>query len=336
MVALVTGGTGFLGSHLVQMLRERGMEVRVLLRPGTSPGVSLPDVEHRVGDIRDLTAVREACAGAATVFHLAGLVAPFAPRERHLDINVGGTHTVLEACLAAHVERFVYVSSTVVYGVERDHRGLTEDAPRAAAFVVPYEESKVKAEELVEERARETGLPTVILRPGMGWGPGERVLLPHLIHRLASPLFFMVGNGRNTLDLSYARNVAYALWLAATRPEATGRIYNVADGFGVVCRKFLTALATALNLPVPWLRIPKALVAPLLALMAVPEAEPSEGHFRPSRAALMRLCALYRDSEPDISRIRNELGYVPPVDFPTGVAETAAWFRQTPPDWHAT
>jgi len=84
MQAVVTGGTGFLGSHLVRFLLERGMAVRVLLRPGTPASVLPPDVDYHVGDVRDGVAVREAFAGATTVFHLAGLVAPFAPRHRYL------------------------------------------------------------------------------------------------------------------------------------------------------------------------------------------------------------------------------------------------------------
>jgi nucleoside-diphosphate-sugar epimerase len=331
MLAMVTGGTGFLGSHLVRTLRQRGVDVRVLLRPGTPPSRLPPDVDHRVGDVRDPAAVREAFAGVSTVFHLAGLVAPYASRQRHLEINVGGTETVVEACLAAKVERLVYVSSTVVYGIECDRRGVTEDAPHVAAFVAPYEESKVKAEQFVARRAGETGLPTVVLRPGMGWGPRERVVLPVMIRNLRSRLFFMVGNGRNTLDLSFAGNIAHALWLAGTRPEAVGRIYNVADGFGITCREYLRALARELGLPVPRRWIPKALVAPLLHLMLEPEPEPEE-HFPPSRAALLRVCALYRDSEPDVSRIKKELDYDPPVDFVSGIAATVAWYRESYPE----
>ncbi len=327
MLAVVTGGTGFLGSHLVRLLQERGMAVRVLLRPGTPASVLPPDVSYHVGDIRDGVAVREAFAGATTVFHLAGLVAPFAPRHRYLEVNVGGTETVVEACLATRVNRLVYMSSTVVYGIECDHRGLTEEAACAAAFVAPYEESKVKAEQLVVDRMREAGLPTVILRPGMGWGPCERVVLPVLIRNLRSRLFFMVGNGRNTLGLSYATNIAHASWLAAVKSEAVGGIYNVADGFGITCREFLGALAKEIGLPVRRRWIPKSLVAPLVGLLLQAEPEPPE-NLPPSRAALLRLCALYRDSEPDTSRIRKELGYVPPVDFATGVAETVAWYRQ--------
>jgi nucleoside-diphosphate-sugar epimerase len=329
MLTVVTGGTGFFGSHLVRLLQERGVAVRLLLRPGAPASVVPGGAETRVGDIRDAAALREAFAGASTVFHLAGLTAPFAPRHRHLEINVDGTAAVLEACQATGVGRLVYVSSMVVLGIECDRRGLTEDAPYATSFVAPYEESKVKAERLVVERTRETGLPVVIMRPGMGWGPGERVFLPHLIHGLASPFFFMVGNGKNILDLSYASNVAQALWLGATRPEAVGRVYNVADGFGITCREFLSALAPALGLPVPRRRVPRVFIAPLLALFAAPEPEPTEDHIKPSRAALLRLCALYRDSEPDISRIRKELGYTPPVEFTTGVAETVAWYRNT-------
>ncbi len=333
MISVVTGGTGFLGTHLVRLLQRRGATIRVFLRPGTSPAPA--DIETRLGDIRDLVALRAAFAGASTVFHLAGLVAPFAPRHRHLAINVDGTAAVLDACQAVGVSRLVYVSSMVVLGIERDRRGLTEDAPYATTFAVPYEESKVKAEMLVRDRARETGLPVVVMRPGMGWGPGERVFLPHLVHRLASPLFFMVGNGKNTLDLSYASNVAHALWLGATRPEAVGRIYNVADGFGITCREFLSALAAALGLPAPRRRLPRALVAPLLQLLTALEPEPKGDRLLPSRAAMMRLCALYRDSEPDTSRLRKELGYNPPVDFKSGIAKTVAWYRNAFPEEQA-
>ncbi|HTU01599.1 MAG TPA: NAD-dependent epimerase/dehydratase family protein, partial [Candidatus Sulfotelmatobacter sp.] len=163
MRAVVTGGTGFLGSHLLDTLREHGIPTRVLLRPGTSPAVLPADVEHRVGDVRDPAALREAFAGATTVFHLAALVTPFGPRHRYLETNVEGSGNVVDACCATGVERLVHVSSTVVYGIECDRRGLTEDAPRATAFVAPYEESKVKAEELVLERAGAGGLPTVVV-----------------------------------------------------------------------------------------------------------------------------------------------------------------------------
>lgn len=327
MLAVVTGGTGFLGSHLVRTLQARGATVRVLLRPGTSTTAVPAGVETRVGDIRDVAALREAFAGASTVFHLAGLTAPYGPRHRFLEINVDGTAAVLEACLAAHVDRLVYVSSMVVLGIECDRRGLTEEARYATRFVSAYEESKVKAEQVVVERARATGLPAVVLRPGMGWGPRDRVMLPALIRALQSPFFFMVGNGRNTLDLSYAGNIAHALWLAATRPQAVGGVYHVADGFSITCREYLGALAKRLGLPVPRRRLPRGLVQFLMRVVLPPEPEPKDVT-RPSHGHLLRLCALFRDSEPDTSRIRKELGYDPPVDFATGIAETVAWYRE--------
>lgn len=326
MHAVVTGGTGFLGSHLVSTLRERGIGVRVLLRPGTPLAALPPDVEYRVGDIRDAGALRQAFADATTVFHLAGLTVPYGARHRYLEINVEGTAAVLDACLAARIRRLVYVSSMVVLGIECDRRGLAEEAPYATSFVSAYEESKVKAEQLVLERTRSTGLPTVIVRPGMAWGPRDRVMLPALVRAMALPFFFMVGNGRNTLDLSYAGNIAHALCLAATRGEAVGRIYNVADGFGITCRQYLTAIAGSLGLPVPRRRLPRGLVQFLMHVVLPPEPEPKDVT-RPSHGHLLRMCALFRDSEPDTTRIRQELGYVPPVDFATGVTETVTWYR---------
>jgi nucleoside-diphosphate-sugar epimerase len=328
--AVVTGGTGFLGSHLVRLLQERGLAVRVLLRPGTSDKAVPAGIETRVGDIRDVAALQEAFAGASTVFHLAGLTAPYGPRHRYLEVNVDGTAAVLDACLTTGVDRLVHVSSMVVLGIECDRRGLTEDAPYATEFVSAYEESKVKAEQLVRARVEATGLPAVILRPGMGWGPRDRVMFPALIRAMEFPFFFMVGSGRNTLDLSYAGNIAHALWLAATRAEAVGRIYNVADGYGITCRRYLTAIATAVGLPVPRWQLPRGLVQFLMRVVLPPEPEPKDVT-RPSHGHLLRMCALFRDSEPDTSRIRKELGYEPPVDFAGGVAETVAWYRQAFP-----
>jgi nucleoside-diphosphate-sugar epimerase len=114
------------------------------------------------------------------------------------------------------------------------------------------------------------------------------------------------------------------------KSEAVGQIYNVADGFGITCREFLGALAKEVGLPVRRRWIPKAFVAPLVDLLLPAEPESRE-NLAPSRAALLRLCALYRDSEPDTNRIRKELGYVPPVDFATGIAATIAWYRQAFP-----
>ena len=330
MLAVVTGGTGFLGSHLVHTLLERGAAVRVLLRPGTPPDVLPSGVDTRIGDIRDAAAVHEAVQGADVVYHLAGLVIPYGPRHRYHEINVGGTETAVEACIAARVGRFVYVSTMVVLGIECDRRGLAEDAPYATSFVSAYEESKVKAEQLVLARTRAAGLPTVILRPGMGWGPRDRMMFPAMVGAMKLPFFFMVGNGRNTLDLSHAGNVAHALWLAGTRDEAVNRIYNVADGFTITCHQYLSSVATALGLPVPRRRLPRGLVQFIMRVAMPPEPEPKDVT-RPTHGHLLRMCALFRDSEPNTSRIRSELGYAPPVDFATGVAETVAWYRKTHP-----
>ena len=152
-------------------------------------------------------------------------------------------------------------------------------------------------------------------------------MFPAMVQAMALPFFFMVGNGRNTLDLSYAGNIAHALWLAGTRPEAAGRIYNVADGFGITCHQYLSTIATSLGMAVPKRRLPRGLVQFLMRVAMPPEPEPKDVT-RPTHGHLLRMCALFRDSEPNIHRIQGDLGDAPPVSFATGVAETVAWYRK--------
>jgi nucleoside-diphosphate-sugar epimerase len=109
-------------------------------------------------------------------------------------------------------------------------------------------------------------------------------------------------------------------------------VYNLADGFGITCREYLAALAGALGLPVPRRRLPRGLVQFLMRVVFPPQPEPTETLHRPSHEALLRLCALFRDSEPDTRRIRSELAFSPPVDFAAGIDATVAWYRKAHPE----
>ena len=168
---LLTGATGFIGSHVAQLLIERGDSVRVLVRRGSS--LEDLDVERVTGDILDRRAVRRAMRGIERLFHVAGTTSLVAPRERVLAVNLEGTRIVLEEALRAGVQRVVYTSSVAAIGPAP--RGATADETNiwdAGRYAIPYVDSKHEAEvEALRLLAR--GLPVVTVNPTVVLGAGD-------------------------------------------------------------------------------------------------------------------------------------------------------------------
>ncbi len=177
MRVCVTGGTGFLGSYLVRDLLASGTNVRVLARPSPrADRLAAAGVEIVPGDLRDPESIARAVRGADIVYHLAAKVGA-APYKDYFDINVGGTERVLKACAEGGVGQFVYASSLAVYGPVAEGTRIDEstsfdDKPQLRD---PYSESKIKADQLVSAFAKRSGLPTVIVREGIIFGPGRRL-----------------------------------------------------------------------------------------------------------------------------------------------------------------
>jgi UDP-glucose 4-epimerase len=238
--SLVTGGAGFIGSHLVEALVARGERVRVLDNFSTGKRANLAAVASEIevigGDIRDPAAVRAAMEGVERVFHQAALVSvPRSvedPAANH-SINVDGTFNLLEAARGAHVSAFIYASSAAVYG---DLPGLpkTEDMPLAPAS--PYGLAKRIGEEYVDLYARLYGVPGVCLRYFNVYGPRQDPRSPYsgvisiFIERLLegnAPTIY--GDGEQTRDFIYVADVVHANLLAADAAGAGG-IYNVCTG----------------------------------------------------------------------------------------------------------
>ncbi len=173
--ALVTGGTGFIGAHVVRALLEEGVDVRALVRAGADArnlhGLAVERVE---GDLRDAGSLGRALAGADVVFHVAALY-DLRLRRRPLlfQVNVQGTRALMQAALAAGVERVVYTSSIAAVGHARadDAPASESDWPEARDLPGPYEESKYLAERLVHDMVQRDGLPAVVVNPTTPIGP---------------------------------------------------------------------------------------------------------------------------------------------------------------------
>ncbi len=321
--ALVTGATGLVGVHLVERLREEGWRVRALVRP-TSRTALLRGwgVDLAVGDLGDRAALREACEGADVVFHCAARPPLGGTREEFFRDNVRGTINALDAALEAGVERFVHVSTVDVYGYG-DHDGADERTPFRPDGL--YSESKIEAERAVARYYEEKGLPCVILRPCLIYGPHDRHLLPAVMGLLSRGRTPLVSGGRVLLDVVYAGDVAEALWRAARSRAAVGQAYNITDGARRTLREVVETFARALGREPRFLRVP---YGPAYALARLVSAlGPRLGASVPPYLRWEVVKAMGHHRHFSIAKAQEELGYEPRTPLEEGLQKTLRWHR---------
>ncbi len=242
MKALVTGGAGFIGSHLTQLLLENGHEVIVLdnLRSGRLSNFDefkdSPNLRFVEADIRSTNAILPYFEGVDWVFHLAALadVVPSieAPRD-YFEVNVDGTFNVLECSKKAGVKRFLYTASSSCYGIPENYP-TSEDAPVQPQY--PYALTKFLGEELVMHWEQVYKMPCLSLRLFNVYGPRARttgtygaVFGVFLTQKLNNKPMTVVGDGSQTRDFTFVKDVARA-FLAAAGSSVSGEIFNVGSG----------------------------------------------------------------------------------------------------------
>jgi dihydroflavonol-4-reductase len=255
---LVTGGTGFVGAHLVRALLERGDRVRCLVRPKSDRrNLEGLDVELREGDLRDRAAVSRALGGCRLAYHCAADYRLWSPDPRELyDANVGGTRNLLEAARAGGVEKVVYTSSVGALGLEPGGRSAREDTPVSLERMIGhYKRSKFLAERVAEEAAR-AGQHVVIVNPSTPVGdldrkptPTGQIVVDFLNRRMPA----YVDTGLNLIDV---RDVARGHLLAEERGRPGERY--ILGHRNLTLREILDLLAEISGLPPVRLRLPHA------------------------------------------------------------------------------
>jgi len=308
--ALVTGGAGFIGSHIVDALVERGWSVRVLDDLSSGRRENLAHLDHRIefvqGDIRDRAVVDRSVSGVEVVFHQAALRSvpkSFDNPVLYNDVNVSGTLTVLTAARSAGVRRVVVASSSSVYG-DTDRLPQRESDP--AEPISFYAASKLACE-LYCRVFSGWGLETVALRYFNVFGPRQSlenryaVVVPKfIVSLLRNEPPPINGDGSQSRDFTYVANVVAANLLAGSVAEVSGRVFNIAAGEGYT----VLELAQRLN------RILGKTIAPV-------HLEERPGDVRHTRA--------------DITQATSLLRFQPEVGFEEGLRRTAEWFREHQP-----
>ncbi len=322
---LVTGGGGFLGRHIVNLLLKRGDSVTIFNRSKHK------DLEDRgvicfTGDLRDYEAVKKAVQGKDSVFHVAAKAGVWGPVKDYYGINFTGTENILNACKECGVKKLIYTSSpSVAFGTEAIENG-NEELPYPDSYLTSYPETKAKAEKMVLA-ANSNELLTCALRPHLIWGPGDNHLIPRVLETAQSGKLMQVGDGSNLVDITYVENGAKAHIQAeeALSPGSpvAGQAYFIGDKKPVNLWQWINELlkANSISPVTKSISYKKARTAGAI-LEVIYKIIPLKGEPRMTRFVAAQLAKSHYFSHEKANR---DFGYDPEISNEEGMKRTMEW-----------
>lgn len=307
---MVTGGGGFIGSHLVERLVQLGAQTRALVRYNSAGSWgwldhsdTRDDVEVILGDVRDQDSLERAVRGSDVVFHLAALIA--IPYSYHAPLsyvrtNVEGTLNVLQSAIRHDVGLVVHTSTSEVYGTAR-HIPISETHPLQGQS--PYSATKIGADKIAESFHLSFGLPVVTVRPFNTYGPRQsaRAVIPTIVSQALSESVIRLGNLEPTRDLNYVADTVEGFIKAAESPKAVGQVINLGTGREISIGDLAATILRMLGKDLP----------------IVSENE----RVRPEGSEVDRLCA-------DAGKALELLGWEPAHTLEEGLTRTIEWIRE--------
>jgi nucleoside-diphosphate-sugar epimerase len=298
---VVTGGAGFIGSHLVDALLALGASVIAIdlytaasstgfLEPGATPALDV-----RLGEVADPFFVRDAVAGADTIFHLAALIGipySYIAPAHYVRTNVDGTLAVLEAARSEGIRRVIHTSTSETFG-SAQYEPMDERHPTVAQS--PYAATKVAADQLAGSYFRSFDLPVAILRPFNTFGPRQsmRAVLPTMMTQALFADRIVVGDLAPVRDMNYVADTVEAFLAVGTAAGVEGESFNIGSGVGRSVAEMLDAVQEAAGVSKPVVQ--------------------DDARIRPANSEVAALVC-------DFGKAADALGYAPRVSFADGLA----------------
>lgn len=321
-IVLVTGGKGFLGSHIVARLSEFGEEVRIFAH--SKPKDKKEDETGNniiYGDIRDSNAVDKAVKGVDKVIHL---VSNFrkggSDKNEAYSINVDGTENVLNASLKYGVKRLVHCSTIGVHGSVKEVPA-NEETPYNPGDL--YQETKLIAEKKVWEFYEKTGLPMTVIRPISMCGPGD-VRMLKLFRMINKGKFMMIGKGNAFFQPAYIDDVVDGFFLCLGKKEAIGEVFIIGGEEYVPLRELVQLIATELNVSLSKYRVP---LTPVLILASICEKVCVPLGIEPPLHR-RRVSFFQNNRAFSVEKAKRVLGYEPKVSLKEGIKRTIEWYKE--------
>ncbi|HUY18367.1 MAG TPA: NAD-dependent epimerase/dehydratase family protein [Candidatus Binataceae bacterium] len=322
---LLTGASGFLGSHVSQALAARGEQVKMLVRrPERAQWLEGRGAQCVTGDLSSAAGLAAALKGCRCVIHCAALASDWGAWKDFREANDDGVGRLLKACEAISLDRFVHISTTDVYGYP-DRDGLDETTPLRDRGL-PYNSTKISGEQRVWA-ALEAGLAATIIRPGSIYGPRSVTLGREIVDYLRSgaPL---IRSGRVNAGFVYVENCVDLILLAMTHPAAVGAAFNSIDEGDQSWHDYFEAICRALDLRMPRWSVPRAAAYSVGWLMELYGRTTG----RTLRPLVTRTAVEIVGTRQGFSaaRARQRLGFSPTIGFEEGIGRTTRWLRSQP------
>ena len=331
MNILVTGGSGFLGRHLLQALKDDGHENLRTFNRSACHDLQKQGIGVHQGDLIDFEAVNSAVQRCDAVFHVAAKAGVWGSYRSYYETNVIGTENVLKACQKNNVRYLIYTSSPSVVFKGQPLVNVDE----RVGYGIPskmcaYAKTKMLAEQRVLAADGKGNLRTVALRPHLIWGPGDRHLIPTILRAARKGHLRQVGDGTNWVDISYVTNVAQAHILALkalqeTNSPVAGKAYFISQGDPVQLWSWLNQLLRHLGMP-----------------MVTKKISARKAYFLGACLELFYRCCFIKKQPPmtrfvakelsqehyfDISAAKMDLHYVPQVSNEEGMEQLVRWLK---------